>query len=101
MTKKRTNPQLNAFQIYRLSGMLGNLAQMAAEHHSDPHTKELIFLTMDAIDTLRNYLHKIHEQPRDPHLAHRAAASLLADLTHKVEALSNLGLAATHSPKLQ
>ena len=93
MTKKRTNPQLTAFQIYRLSGMLGNLAQIAAEHTSDPHTQELIFLTMDAIDTLRTYLHKIHEQPRDPHL--------LADLTHKVEALSSLGLAATLDTKLQ
>jgi Icc-related predicted phosphoesterase len=80
------------FALYRLSGMMGNLAHMLVEFRNDEELNELISEAMDAIAELSHTI-KVHRDPGQKDEAELTPrlhkAFLLHGLNRKISEIHN------------
>lgn len=62
MKSKKKKYIIRNFALYRLSGMMGNLAEMMYQFRNDEEVMDLISEAMDAVSELRHTL-KVHRDP--------------------------------------
>lgn len=62
MKSKKKKYIIRNFALYRLSGMIGNLAEMMYQFRNDDEVMDLISEAMDAVAELGNTL-KVHRDP--------------------------------------
>lgn len=63
ISKAAKAARIRNFKIYRLNGMMGNLAQMRYESRNNEREVFLIEKAMDAIHSLKTYLKESEKEP--------------------------------------
>ena len=85
ISKAAKAARLRNFRLYRLSGMLGNLAQMRYECRNNPALIEGIETTMDSVHALIQQVREEAAQPKRELSQELKAAFVLHGLNQKMK----------------